>query len=416
MLETDCSLAEREYRRGRQRDRGGERRQEVEVEKKRKNALLLLSKGLVKKAVRTITSYGAGDMSDPHIRAQMEAKYPARVHPLPPAVSRGQCVDNLRGLRELLLGLEGGVSPGTGGMRPEYLTCLAEVWEAEPMGRLEEFGMRYLTGDLPMWWYKVWSTVATVPLYKTSTQNTVRPVGIMPSLKRQFRKMVTRSSKAALVSYFEPQQIVFSEAGAAKLVSSMRKLVEANPQFVLVKCDIKNAFNSISRARILQVMEREDSLKHLVWHAALSLAPAGPLESGGKVWGQAADGATQGDPEAGGYFSVGWHPQLRELDSIVAAVGGAARAGCDDLCVAGPPDVVFPAVEQFWADIQDTCCLQLERSKTEVFTWSGVSPPNTPDGLARAGTLVGDEFLPGFIIYGIPVGGSLSLKVQTGGG
>ena len=119
------------------------------------------------------------------------------------------------------------------------------------------------TGDLPMWWYKVWSTVATVPLYKTITQNTVRPVGIMPCLERQFRKMVTRSSKAALVSYFEPQQIVFSEAGAAKLVHSMRMLVEGNPDFVLVKCDIKNAFNSISRARILEVMEREDCLKHL---------------------------------------------------------------------------------------------------------------------------------------------------------
>ena len=75
--------------------------------------------------------------------------------------------------------------------------------------------------------------------------------------------------------------------------------------------------------------------------SALSLTSAGPLESGGEVWGIATDGTTQGDPEAGGYFSVGWHPQLRELDRIVSAVGGAARAGCDDLCVAGPPDIVF---------------------------------------------------------------------------
>ena len=419
LLDKDCKMAEREDRRGRPRDTGTGRREEVEVQRKRNKALLLLSKGLVGKAVRTITSNGIGDMSDPQIRDQMAAKYPERVHQLPTTVTKRQCVDNLHGLKEILLGLEGGVSPGTGGMRPEYLICLAEAWGSEPMRRLEELGMRYLTGDLPMWWYKVWSTVATVPLFKTVAQTTVRPVGIMPCLERQFRKMVTRANKPVMVNYFEPQQVVFSEAGAAKLVHSMRMLVESNPHFVLVKCDIKNAFNSISRARILQVMDEDDSLQHLVWHAALSLAPAGPLESNGKVWGEAADGATQGDPEAGGYFSVGWHPQLRELDRIVSVVGGAARAGCDDLCVAGPPEVVFPAVEQFWADIEATCCLHLERSKTEVFTWSGVLPPNTPEGLARAGSMIDQEFLPGFIIYGIPVGDRryvkhhLALKVQA---
>ena len=164
------------------------------------------------------------------------------------------------------------------------------------MSMLEDFGMRYLNGDFPPWRYKVWVTVFTVPLFKTISQTTVRPVGIMPCLARQFRKMVVRSNKAVLVSYFEPQQVVFSESGAAKLVHSMRMLVTTNPTFVLVKCDIKNAFNSISRARILQVLEEEESLRHLTWHAALSLAPAGALESGGKVWGRAADGATQGDP------------------------------------------------------------------------------------------------------------------------
>ena len=147
-------------------------------------------------------------------------------------------------------------------------------------------------------------------------------------MERQFRKLVTRFNKGTLVTFFEPQQIVFSEAGAAKLVHSVRMVMEANPSFVLVKCDIKNAFNTISRARILEVLEGEESLRHMAWHAALSLAPFGNLESRGKVWGQASDGTTQGDPEAGAYFAVGWHPLLRQLDSVVAAASGVARAGC----------------------------------------------------------------------------------------
>ena len=34
----------------------------------------------------------------------------------------------------------------------------------------------------------------------------------------------------------------------------------------------------------------QESLQHLAHHAALSLAPAGALESGGKVWGEAEEG------------------------------------------------------------------------------------------------------------------------------
>jgi hypothetical protein len=46
--------------------------------------------------------------------------------------------------------------------------------------------------------------------------------------------MVNRSNKLVLVSFFEPQQVVFSEGGAAKLVNSMRMLLKANPNFILV--------------------------------------------------------------------------------------------------------------------------------------------------------------------------------------
>ena len=157
---------------------------------------------------------------------------------------------------------------------------------------------------------------------------------------------------------------MLSVAGGAKLVNSVHMLTEENPGFIVVKCDIKNAFNSVSRRRILEVLESEDSLRHLAWHAALSLASSNALESGGEVWGQASEGTTQGNPEAGTYFFVAWHPQVRELDRVLAEAGGAAPLGMDDLFAIGPPDVVFLALERFIQDIQETCLLQLERSKT----------------------------------------------------
>ena len=114
-----------------------------------KNAMLLLSKGPISKAVRRINSYGIANLEDPPILSQMKAKYPVGGYELPLSITKGQCVDNLTGLREVLLDLSPGVSPGTGGMRPEYLICLADVWEDWQMERLEQFGIRYLSGQLP---------------------------------------------------------------------------------------------------------------------------------------------------------------------------------------------------------------------------------------------------------------------------
>ena len=107
LLDRDCRRARMEKQRARQVVQPGqmENREEVQMEKDRKNALLLLSRAHVSKAVRTITSYGIGDMSDPDILQQMEQKYPDRGIPLPASVSRGQCIDNLRGLSDVLLGL-----------------------------------------------------------------------------------------------------------------------------------------------------------------------------------------------------------------------------------------------------------------------------------------------------------------------
>ena len=87
----------------------------------------------------------------------------------------------------------------------------------------------------------------------------------------------------------------------------------------------------------------------------------------------------------------------------------------DDLYAVAPPEVLFPAIERFWRDVEEQCQLVLERSKTEVFSWQELQ--ELPMGLTRAGTMVGDHFEPGFLLYGIPVGSKayvrhhLNLKV-----
>ena len=84
-----------------------------------------------------------------------------------------------------------------------------------------------------------------------------------------------------------------------------------------------------------------------------------------------------------------------------------ARAGADDITAIGPAQVVFPAVEMFAREVEERCLLHWEKTKSEVFTWGGVLPPGTPEGLKLAAEEINGTIEPGFLIYGAPVGSDL---------
>ena len=153
-------------------------------------------------------------------------------------------------------------SPGTGGMRGEFLTCLAEVWQDGDMSRLEDFSMLYLTGALPAWFYKVWGSVTTVPLFKTRERQSLRPVGVMTPLIRTLHSHVIRENRVALTTFLEPQQLCLSLSGGHKLVHSVRMMIDENPDFVVIKVDLRNARNEVSRASIIEELEAEPTLRH----------------------------------------------------------------------------------------------------------------------------------------------------------
>ena len=66
---------------------------------------------------------------DPRSKSALQSKYPARGRPMPLLVTKGHAVDSMMSLKEAFLKLKGGVAPGTGQLRPEFLVTLAEVWE-----------------------------------------------------------------------------------------------------------------------------------------------------------------------------------------------------------------------------------------------------------------------------------------------
>ena len=176
-----------------------------------------------------------------------------------------------------------GKAPGTGGLRGEFIQVLGELLEDEQMRLLQDFGLRYLHGELQAWFYTVWLTVQTVPLFKTKARNTVRPIGVRNPLPKLFHQESIKQNRGELRQALEPQQLAMSPAGAAKLVHTVRMMVEQNPDMCAVKIDVKNAFNQVHRESIITALSDDPSLEHMAWSAACQLAPEHGLETGGKL-------------------------------------------------------------------------------------------------------------------------------------
>ena len=381
---------------------------EDDSDKKTRQAVSLISKGFISKATNRMISHGVASLEDPRSKAVLQSKYPCRGKQMPASVTKGQAVYSMKQLRNAFLRLRGGVAPGTGQLRPGFLITLAEVWEEddEIWNRVNDFAMRHVQGAFPPWYYKVCMTVETVGMYKTAGQDPslVRPIGMRNPWIKTIHKEVVTQNKHILTGYLEPQQLGMSVAGGAKLVHSVRMMLEQNPEFICVKLDFKNAFNEVFRARVVEALEEEDSLRHLASHAASLLAPASALESKGFIWGESHEGTTQGDPESGPYFCVAIHKYVRNVDKELADVGGCARFGWDDGYLLGPSDAVFSSLEKFSTEVEYHCGLQLQRSKTEVFCNDGSLPENTPAGLIKAGANIEGRWEPGMLCYGVPVG------------
>ena len=96
---------------------------------------------------------------------QFKHKYPDRGRTLSEMVTFGRLVESLNSFRDSLLNLERGKSPGTGGLRSEFLVVLGEIMTDAQINMFESFGMKYLCGELPAWFYQVWLSVMTVPLF-----------------------------------------------------------------------------------------------------------------------------------------------------------------------------------------------------------------------------------------------------------
>ena len=133
-------------------------------------------------------------------------------------------------------------------MRPEYLKVVGEDMEEDDMILLEEFGLAYLQGDLPKWFYPLWLTVQTVPIFKNSGRCAVRPLGLRTPLLKVLHKQVVTQNLTEVKAHLEPVQLGMSRAGAQKLVFSIRRpKLERSIKITGGKFPIKFFFSNLEK-------------------------------------------------------------------------------------------------------------------------------------------------------------------------
>ena len=325
-------------------------------------------------------------------------------------------------LRSTIKDLDDLSGTGRSGFRNEYLKALlhnfVDARAGSTLDLLDAFATRYVNAELPPWFYLVFCSVKLVGLVKTPDTSSsqvpdVRPLGLGECLRRTIHSAVVSQYRNTLSSHLWPQQVAVGvPAGISLLVFGARALLELHPDWVIVKIDLRNAYNEISRAKIFERLCENPELRDLApffWctHAAESdvfLAANGlPLAS---FW--SSDGVHQGDPLASSAFCVGIHPEVCKLDQAVAAHGGCAKFDMDDGYAIGPPSVVFDAVQRFAEDVGHLG-LTLELGKCACFSPSfDLSGCSYRPEIMPVGALVDQQGVShfGIKVAGVPVGSS----------
>ena len=175
-------------------------------------------------------------------------------------------------------------------------------------------------------------------------------------------KVLMGGVQRKLEGILRPQQVAVGvQGGLSILVHGVRALMQQSPGLVCVKLDLRNAFNEVERAALVEAVYSYPELRDLVPLMVKTYAPETTAVMGRGCEalfegerGDVSQGGPQGNPLMGAAFCLAIHPYVRRLHDRLTreGVGGAAMFDMDDGYAIGPPGEVFEAVEEFLEGLQ----------------------------------------------------------------
>ena len=179
---------------------------------------------------------------------------------------------------------------------------------------------RYINAEFPPWFYaaftafKLAAPIKALP-FETAAVPDVRPLGIGECLRRVVDSTLLADLKPACAEHFWPQQVAIGiPSGIGLLIFGFRELLELHPDWVLVRIDLRNAYNEIKRASVLRRLNASEDLRCLVplFHASHVVHSSIYFASSGleKAEFDSEEGVQQGSGPASAAFCAGIHPEV----------------------------------------------------------------------------------------------------------
>ena len=397
-----------------------------------KMAVKLIEEGCVTKALSHIGGEGLGDLSLHAIQGQLAAKSPQEREDWASPVTTSTPRFDTPDVRKYYKNLRRRAGVGADGFRNEYLLRLirgqvGEATRAQVLQAHQQFADHVINGDLPPWFYVVWTSVVAIAPIKsrgeTPASHDVRPVGQGGILRRAIAGLVKGVSKTLLKETCEPVQLGQGTSGGTQALGLIMRLhMDMNPDHILVKVDFKNAFNAIERAAIMRELAARPALAHLLRYFESEMRPVSKvfyLSANGKLEQaeyNSVNGGQQGAFSAGSGFNNGSVSTFEETDAHLGKEGGIARAICDDLILAGPAHAVWEALALLEPRARMRLGLVLQRYKSEVWSPSGNYGNKPPE--VKIGKLVDEktgETGFGILGGGVALGDDLYQKLHIRG-
>ena len=253
----------------------------------------LVEEGQLARAARLLRSAGICEVT-PQLLDQLRRKHPSRTHSVP-EVLEGVFPAATVSLEETFRHIRRRYSaPGRTGRRGEYLTALTRRF-SDARARLvmplyDEFGSAAASAQLPRWFYAAWGTSWVCPLVKPVPEGQVppaqpdaRPIAIgEQDLRAILGQLVQDATYPRGVGSFGtgPGVVWSAGCGVSIVIFGMRLLLEQHPDWVIVRIDLRNAFNEVSRAVMLRRFSEVRGLSHLVPLLHLLYGPESALVIG----------------------------------------------------------------------------------------------------------------------------------------
>ena len=354
-------------------------------------AISLAEDGLYSKACRVLTSNGIAS-NTPETWQKLVMKHPNAEPPAEIPDTAPLQLSNEFNLEAVLHSFPADTACGPSGLRVQHLLEANEASLMMPLTTiLRQVVNLLLRGDCPSEVAPFLAGANLTALRKG--EQDVRPIAAGEVLRRLASKCACLKVQAKAKDFFKPSQFgVACPAGREKIIHRARFIVEQHwhdADFVILKVDMANAFNTVHRGAVLGECHRHFP-ELLSWVKTAYRQHPKLWHTMGTLSSQT--GVQQGDPLGPLLFSLVIASLVPRLDPSNKLLLHAWYL--DDGLLCGPSAVILRAIKTL-REATSWTGLSLKLEKCELFSRSDLSI--FPDAIQRSN-------LPEFELLGSPIG------------